>query len=62
MFKQLLVLCFLSMILVTCTSLDKSGGIVDNPTVGSKEGSDVLFDQTINSATDNTKKIASSAK
>lgn len=50
------------MILVTCTSLDKSGGIVDNPTVGSKEGSDVLFDQTINSATDNTKKIASSAK
>lgn len=63
MFKQLLVLCLMSIALVSCTAFgDNIGSGVDSPNVGSKEGSDMLFDQTLNAPTSSTKEAASSTK
>lgn len=64
MFKQFLVLCLVLISLVACTSFGGTAGNsgMDSPNVGSKEGSDMLFDQTISVPTNNTKEVASSTK
>lgn len=64
MFKQILVLCLMLLSLVSCTAFGDtvSNNGIDSPNIGSKEGSDMLFDQTISVTVDNTKKVASSTK
>ena len=61
MLNKLLLLYLLSIILVSCTVFNDSGSIFSGTNVVAKEDSDMIFDQTINSATNDAKKMASSA-